>query len=378
MILPSETVNSHEAPAGAPAKAQPHWSADHLSLHQLLRQQPQLLPAGAPLLLAVSGGQDSMAMTGLLLDLTRLHGWSLQLWHGDHGWRPESGQQAAELAQWAQQHGLALQIDRAEALAPNEAAARHWRYERLAHWAERLGCQRVVTAHTASDRAETLLLHLARGSHRRGLASLRRQRPLLEPAPSDPAAETAIQLVRPLLLFSRSDTARLCRELGLPVWTDPSNTDPRFARNRLRQEVLPVLEQLHPGATRRIGAQAERLAEELERDEELVALALAGLHTTPATSTHEVFTHEASSLGRQLQRAPLVALSLASQRALLQHWLSQHNLQPLSSRQLETLLARLAPRRGPGRLDLAGGWRLRWDRSTLALLGPTAGSPLHD
>ncbi|MCT0224957.1 tRNA lysidine(34) synthetase TilS [Synechococcus sp. CS-1328] len=356
-------MNPHEAPPGAPAHAQPHWSPDHLRLHQLLRRQPQLLPAGTPLLLAVSGGQDSMAMTGLLEDLSRLHGWSLQLWHGDHGWRPESGQQAAELAQWAQQHELPLQIDRAEALAPKEAAARRWRYERLAHWAERLGCRRVVTAHTASDRAETLLLHLARGSHRRGLASLRRQRPLLEPAPPGSAAEPAIQLVRPLLLFSRSDTARLCRELGLPIWTDPSNADSRFARNRVRQEVLPVLEQLHPGASQRIGAQAERLAEELERDDELVALALAGLQ---ATST------------RQLPRAPLVALSLASQRALLQHWLSQHTQQPLSSRQLETLLARLAPRRGPGRLDLAGGWRLCWDRSTLALLGPTTGSPLHD
>ena len=76
----------------------PRWSPDHLRLHRHLRRHPELLPEGATLLLAVSGGQDSMAMLALLLDLQRLHQWHLQLWHGDHRWRPESGRQAAELA----------------------------------------------------------------------------------------------------------------------------------------------------------------------------------------------------------------------------------------------------------------------------------------
>jgi len=63
------------------------WSPLHLRLHRQLLQKPDLLPAGAPLLVAVSGGQDSMALLALLRDLRRLHHWSLQLWHGDHGWR---------------------------------------------------------------------------------------------------------------------------------------------------------------------------------------------------------------------------------------------------------------------------------------------------
>ena len=64
------------------------WSPFHLRLHRLLLRRPQLLPPHATLLLAVSGGQDSMALVGLLRDLQRLHHWRLLLWHGDHGWRP--------------------------------------------------------------------------------------------------------------------------------------------------------------------------------------------------------------------------------------------------------------------------------------------------
>ncbi|MFY8147972.1 MAG: tRNA lysidine(34) synthetase TilS [Prochlorococcaceae cyanobacterium] len=353
MILPSES--EQDAPPASPSRG---WSSDHLRLHRLLRRRPELLPPGSAVLLAVSGGQDSMAMTALLQDLARLHHWRLHLWHGDHGWRPDSARQAQELAEWAGARGLEVHVERAAALPPGEAAARHWRYARLAHWAARLGCSRVATAHTATDRAETLLLHLARGSHRRGLASLRSLRPLEE----GEAQKGVPLLIRPLLLFSREDTARLCRDLALPVWLDSSNADPRLARNRIRLELLPVLEELHPGATRRIAAQAQRLAEELEPEEELIRLALAGAERDP----------------RSLERPRLMALHPANQRRLLQAWLRRHGCGGLSSEALEILLGRLRPGQAPGRMDLAGGWRLCWDRSTLALAGPPSSPPLHD
>ncbi|MFM7634442.1 MAG: tRNA lysidine(34) synthetase TilS, partial [Cyanobacteriota bacterium] len=214
----------------------PRWSRFHLRLHRLLLQRPALLPRGTPLLVALSGGQDSMALTGLLLDLGRRHGWTLHLWHGDHGWRLESARQAQELAAWARGQGLPITVERWQgrparqpesaggggaAAGGSEAGARHWRYGCLVREAQRLGAARVLTGHTASDRAETLLLHLARGSHRRGLASLGHSRPL---APG-------IELVRPLLAFSRTDTARICRELELPLWLDSSNLEPHFSRN---------------------------------------------------------------------------------------------------------------------------------------------------
>ena len=103
------------------------WSADHLKLHQQLLRQSNLLPQGAPLLLAVSGGQDSMAMAALLNDLRRLHHWRLQLWHGDHQLRAESGQQAKDLQTWAKREDLALLLDRWQQPKPDEAAGRRWR-----------------------------------------------------------------------------------------------------------------------------------------------------------------------------------------------------------------------------------------------------------
>ena len=331
-------------PSGAAA-----WSPDHLRLHRWLRRRPALLPAGAPLLLAVSGGQDSMALTGLLLGLRRLHHWRLHLWHGDHRWRPESTEQAAALAAWATTQGLEIRIERADPPCTSEALARAWRYACLERQARRLGCGHVVTGHTASDRAETVLINLARGSHRLGLASLRARRTLDQDRNREPHP---VQLVRPLLPFSRLDTARICRDLELPVWEDASNGEARFGRNRIRAEVLPVLEALHPGAARRIAAQAERLEEECDAQAELLGLALEGL---------------AGGGGVGLARRRIGQLAAANRRQLLEHWLRRQGGPTLGGAALEALSRRLEPGRGPGLLDLAGGWQLLWDRSTLEL-----------
>ncbi len=301
-----------------------------------------------------------MALLGLLRDLQRLHHWTLHLWHGDHRWRPESGRVASELAGWCRDQGLDLRVSSwlRPLDATSEATARHWRYGQLAEQARCLGVSHVVTAHTASDRAETMLLHLARGSHRRGLASLRSLRSLTSD-PGDP-----IVLARPLLPFSRTDTARLCEQLKLPVWHDPSNTNRRYSRNRIRAEVLPVLEELHPGAAHRISAQAERLVEEVDSRNELVALALQTLKTCSSHSTRPA-----------LQRPALGSLASANQRQLLHHWLEQGTGLVLPARQLEELLMRMQPGHPPGQADLSAGWQLQWDRSTLWLKPSAPPSP---
>ena len=350
-ILPSEPPVAH-----AP---RPPWSPLHARLHQQLLHNPTLLPPGRPLLLAVSGGQDSMAMARLLQDLQRLHHWPLHLWHGNHGWRAEAGAQARELQAWALEQGLPIRVEQADPAIPQtEAAARHWRYARLEALALQIGCNHVLTGHTASDRSETLLLQLARGSHAAGLGSLRRQRPL--------SAGSTITLVRPLLDLSRRETLAICERWGLPLWTDPSNANPRFSRNRVRAEVLPVLEALHPGASQRISALSERLAAEQDAGDDLTDLGLRALtSTTPETA-------------ERLDRRALMALHPANQRRLLHRWLEQHSGHTLAARSLDALLLQLAPMRGPGSWALPHGQALHWDREHLWLSHPSSKQGLQN
>ena len=335
------------------------WSPFHLRLHRQLLRRPELLPRDGSLLLAVSGGQDSMALAGLLLDLRRLHGWRLELWHGDHRWRNDSGSHADGLAQWAQAQGLTLHRDCWAEPKASEAAARQWRYRCLERLAADRGSDAVATGHTASDRAETLLLNLSRGCHRRGLASLPQQRPL---------GPSGIPLVRPLLIFERAETATICQALELPVWLDASNTDPRFSRNRIRREVMPVLNALHPGVERRLSGLAERLAAAEEEDIALLNLALQALQ--PAQGARQAI---GQANPPSLDRRGLLEVPAAAQRRLLSHWLKGATQLQLAAEQLTTLLSRLQPWEQCGEQHLADGWRLHWQGPTLWLThGPAA------
>ena len=323
------------------------WTSWHDRLHRRLLQQPQLLPQESALLLAVSGGQDSMALLALLQDLAPLHGWSLSLWHGDHRWHDGSSRIAAELRAWCQQRQLPLQVDQAvPGQVPSEATARQWRYERLAQRAREAGAD-VVTGHTASDRAETVLLQLARGSDLAGLAALPSVRPL---SPEGP------HLRRPLLHLQRHDTLQICQDLTLPIWEDPSNQSPEFTRNRIRQEVLPVLEQLHPGCSQRISDLAERVSQVRDSQTELSRMALELLQT-PAG----------------LDRRGLGALRPATRRLLLAQWLQQQGVPPLPAAQLEQLSQRLHKGAPGGSADCAGGWQLSWKGAELVLQQREAG-----
>ncbi len=303
--------------------------------------QPQLLPQGSSLLLAVSGGQDSMALLALLQDLTPLHGWSLSLWHGDHRWHENSSRIATELSNWCQQRQLPLKVDQAApGQVPSENKARQWRYERLTQRGRQAGAD-VVTGHTASDRAETMLLQLARGSDLAGLAVLPSVRPL---SPEGPL------LRRPLLHLQRHDTLQICRKLALPIWEDPSNQSPEFARNRIRMEVLPVLEALHPGSTQRMSDLAERVSQVRDSQTELSRMTLKLLETAAG-----------------LDRRGLGALSSASRRLLLAQWLQQQGVPALPASQLGELSRRLKSGAPGGAADLAGGWQLSWKGAELVL-----------
>lgn len=325
------------------------WSAWHHRLHRQLLKNPLLLPQGSGLVLAISGGQDSMALLGLLRDLSHKHAWTLHLWHGDHGWHQHSSAIAAELSAWCRTQGMEIQISRAEqGQASSEAQARSWRYTQLGKAAAAVGGD-VVTAHTASDRAEGVLMNLARGCDIQGLSALRDVRPLSDHHPDGP------QLRRPLLHLSRQDTANICASLQLPVWLDPSNADQSLERNRIRHQVLPVLNELHPGCERRMADLSERIEQLRNTQNGLCELALQSLI-------------HADGLDRQAFR-PLHHSTCCT---LLAAWLKQQGTSLLSSQRLDELSHRLRMGPGDGQSDLGNHWQLQWNRSTIRLLNTAA------
>jgi tRNA(Ile)-lysidine synthase len=163
--------------------------------------------------------------------------------------------------------------------------------------------------------------------------------------------------------LGRADTGQFCADWSLPIWLDPSNASPRFSRNRIRQEVMPVLEELHPGSANRISALAERLEQEQAGLEELLDLALKLL--TP---------HQDGETAPGLDRAGLTRLGRANQGRLLHHWLKRQSGPSLEAASLESLLGQLQPNQGPGERPLGQGWRLGWTRRMLVLLPPNKGS----
>lgn len=214
-----------------------------------------MLPQQARSLVAVSGGQDSLCLIHLLLDLQPKWGWQLAIAHCNHRWRSDADANAEYVQHLAHTWQLPYYEATADVELTSEATARQWRYTVLVELAQVQGYTTVVTGHTASDRTETLLYNLIRGSGSDGLQALTWQRQL---AP-------AVQLVRPLLTFTRSETAQYCQDANLNIWQDSTNQDWRYARNRIRQELLPYLQtHFNPQAEQTLAQTAELLQAEVE------------------------------------------------------------------------------------------------------------------
>ena len=184
----------------------------------------RLNPGGENIGLAVSGGPDSMAM--LLLTHAAISG-RFAVATVDHGLRPESADECTLVAQVCAARGIPCEILRVDVGAGNvQAEARQARYAALEDWAVRNGLAAIATAHHADDQAETLLMRLNRGSGLAGLAGVRR---------ASPAATGRLTVVRPLLDFRREELAEIVENAGVPFASDPSNSDPRYDRVRIRR-----------------------------------------------------------------------------------------------------------------------------------------------
>lgn len=213
-----------------------------------------MLRAGDMVLAAVSGGPDSMAMLHVLVELADGLGIRLAVAHLDHGLRQESREDAVFVAEAANALGIECitgRVELAETMRGSgeniQAAAREARYEFLADTAERLGANRIAVGHTVDDQAETYLMRELRGSGAHGLAGI-------------PPVRGSI--IRPLIDASRDDVMAYLEEHSISYVTDPTNLKPKYLRNKVRLELMPVLKGYNPNIARTLARSADILRDE--------------------------------------------------------------------------------------------------------------------
>ena len=210
------------------------------------------LDPGDTVVVACSGGADSLALlAGTVFEAAR-ESWQVIGATVDHGLQEGSAEHADRVVSQMRELGVAESVTvRVHVEAPGigpEAAAREARYAVLAQIAERFSARAVLLGHTLDDQAETVLLGLARGSGGRSLQGMRRSFEVYR---------------RPLLDLPRADTETACLVQGIEFWSDPHNDEERFSRVRVRTKVLPLLEQeLGPG----VAAALARTADQLRAD----------------------------------------------------------------------------------------------------------------
>lgn len=244
------------------------------AVRQCVRRPLADLPPGATVLVACSGGADSLALLSATVFEARRPGVRVVGATVDHAMQDDSAERAAavvaQMARIGADETVSARVEvAAEGMGP-EAAARAARYAVLTEMAERFNAAAVLLGHTRDDQAETVLLGLARGSGGRSIAGMRRSFEVFR---------------RPLLDVSRADTVTACRAEGIEFWADPHNEDDRFTRVRVRRAVMPVLEnELGPGVAVALARTADLLRPDMEYLDELAGEALTRVAVEPAGS----------------------------------------------------------------------------------------------
>ena len=326
---------------------------------------PEGVPGGAGIVVAVSGGADSVA---LLAVLRRLAGegqraYALTVAHVDHGLRSGSADDAAFVADLARKWDLPCIVERLDAAAEAksrrigiEEAARLVRYACLERAAKQAGCDYVAVAHHADDNVETVLHRILRGCHLRGLIGMPARRPL---------GQTPVTLIRPLLRCRRAEIERFCRR-GRLVWrTDPTNAQTGPKRNFIRHELLPAIRG-HLNA--RVDEALLRLAA-AACDAEAVLTDRAGgaLDRAVVGGGEGGLTLDAAVLADEPPAVRAAALRSALQRLGV-------GLRGVTAERLVDL-ARLPLLAPPAAVTLPGGFEARRAGSTLAIERPVRPGP---
>ncbi|HWJ67085.1 MAG TPA: tRNA lysidine(34) synthetase TilS [Nocardioides sp.] len=252
---------------------------------------------GDTVLVACSGGADSLALLSATVFEARRPGLRVVGVTVDHDLQEGSADHAAHVV--AQMAGLGAD-ETATArvhVEPGgvgvEAAARRARYDMLEQMREHFGARTVLLGHTRDDQAETVLLGLARGSGPRSIAGMRRR---------------FDHYARPLLDVARADTVAACLAEGIGFWDDPHNSDPGFARVRVRQRVLPVLEdELGPGIAATLARTADQVRADVEALDALAEAAHAEVATADGLSLRALHDLHLAIASRVLRLAALAA-----------------------------------------------------------------------
>lgn len=294
----------------------------------------RMLPPAGLVLVACSGGADSLALAaaarfaGVSAGLVEVGLVKVGLVTVDHGLQAGSDDRARDVAAWASAEGFDPVVIETVSVAglPGgpEAAARTARYAALTAAAERTGAVAVLLGHTRDDQAETVLLALARGAGPRGLSGMPARRGIF---------------LRPLLDVARSDTRKACAALGLVPWEDPHNSDPAFARARVRSAALPaVVASLGPAVVANLARSAGLIAADNEALDSQAGAVLAGV-------------------GDRVTVSDISELPDAVRRRVLHGWARRlgSSGSALSHRHVEALDALVTAWRGQGAVHLPGG-----------------------
>ncbi len=262
-----------------------------------------LLVPGQRLVLGVSGGADSLCA----LDCLHRLGYSVVVAHLDHQLRRGAWREAERVLAIARDYQLPAVVERKDVKAyaghgrSLEEAARIVRYDFLVRVALEHHSDVICTGHTADDQVETIMMHLLRGAGPSGLAGMSSSTPL--EGWVDVADGHGLRLIRPLLETTREETKGYCSENGLDPIADPSNQSPSFFRNRIRLELIPILEQYNPS----LKAVILRMGEVMRAQAEFVAAAAA--EAWPSA------VRESGADAFSIHRSRFGALPVAVQRA---------------------------------------------------------------
>lgn len=318
---------------------------------QRMRFQVRNVPIDNPrVLLACSGGKDSVALAAIMAELQRLGLLEFSIAHIHHGQHNQADAAAAAVLRIGEQLGVEVAvrhldpacIDRHQGVGLEEALRRE-RYLQLAKVAEDIGAHCIALAHHQMDQAETMLLHLMRGSGLEGLAGMRIWEDRKVPWWAPDASAVTMAFWRPLLQEQVEEVAAFASHSGLPVVEDPTNVDTRFRRNAIRHQLLPLMEEIAAGSTGAIARTGDVLSTDLD----------ALVQITQAALENCIFSD-----GLSQQR--LVEMPIGLQRRVVRAWiLAQYPVHELSADRVDAVLDAASRNRGGAMVQLGSGLTVR-------------------